>query len=369
MRFVFRVDASTEIGSGHVIRCLTLATELRRQGHECIFICREHFGHLGELIGARRFTVHLLPNPRESTYRDDVLNWNRHADWLQVHWEEDAVQSLSVLTVYKNIDWLVVDNYALDIHWEQRVRAQTRRILVIDDLADRLHECDILLDQNVIGDDAVDTYKALVNASCSLLLGPCYALLAPEYKMLAQALPERDGVIARVLVFVGGSDPNHLTERYLQALTSDKFAHLFVDVVVGKNHPNPEAVRKLVTARLRTRLYCGLPSLAVLMVRADIMLGAGGTTNWERLCLGLNSVVVSVAHNQHAINKTLADKHLIEFLGDIEQVSVEKISSKIESLLSNSDVVQKRSNAMRKVVDGLGVTKVVEKMLGNYYGA
>lgn len=358
---MFRTDASIQIGTGHVMRCLTLADELTRQGDQCQFICREHEGHLGELITSKGYKLHLLPSVTSSEYPLSDIAGKAHAythkEWLGVPWQVDAAQTLKVLEALA-VDWLVVDHYALDKCWEQQVKNTVGKLMVIDDLADRAHQANLLLDQNVLNTEQEKHYKALVNAECKLLLGPRYSLLGEEYGCLARALPERDGQVARVMIFVGGSDPHHLTERYLEAISAAEFDVLAVDVVIGKNHPAPETVAKMVSLRQGTRLYSGLPSLAALMVRADLMLGAGGTTNWERMCLGLNSIVVSVAANQDAINEELAAQELIRFVGQAQDVDMERIRSTLGRVLENRQYNRDQSRAMREVTDGSGTAQV-----------
>jgi UDP-2,4-diacetamido-2,4,6-trideoxy-beta-L-altropyranose hydrolase len=368
MRVVFRADASVQIGTGHLMRCLTLADELTRQGHECRFICREHNGHLGELISSKGYQLTLLQVDGGTKFESSDNGNTAYADWLGAPWQQDVEQTVEALTPFK-ADWLVVDHYALNACWEQQVAKAVGRIMVIDDLADRAHECSLLLDQNVLGAEVQHRYETKVNKTCQLLLGPSYALLRPEYGLIADVLPERDGNISRFLVFVGGSDPYHLTERYLHALDAREFDHLFVDVVLGKNHPSPEMVKQLVAKRVKTRLYAGLPSLAALMVRADLMLGAGGATNWERMCLGLNSVVVSVARNQDDINRELESQRLISFVGNAEVLGVEPIRESIQFTLRNPKHNQHQSIAMRRIVDGYGAQRVAQKLKEICYGA
>jgi len=361
MHIGFRVDASIQIGTGHVMRCLTLADALSSQGHACVFICRDLNGHLGELIARRGFEVHCL-KPEVSADRcaeDDAPL--AHADWLGVPWQQDAEQTLRTLAGHK-VDWMVVDHYALDARWERSIASVANRILAIDDLADREHQADILLDQNALSEAIKERYRDLVNRQCGLFLGPKYALLGPEYRLLANAMPERDGHVSRVLIFVGGSDPHHLTERYLKALANTELKHLAVDVVIGNNHPSPEVVLQIVESRERARLYRGLPSLSALMIRADLMLGAGGATNWERMCLGLPAIVVSVARNQYSINKELDDLSLLHFLGTAENVSVEKIMKCVTSVFKNIHRNSAQSRAMREVVDGNGTARLVKAM-------
>lgn len=365
VKVAFRADASVQIGTGHVMRCLTLADELTRQGHECRFVCPEHEGHLGDLITSKGYGLTLLPSCSDNELDTKDSRSDNYALWLGVPWQEDARQTLDALTPWQP-DWLVVDHYALDAEWERALANAVGSIMVIDDLANRPHECSLLLDQNVLDSRIAKRYERLTSEDCTLLLGPKYALLRPEYAELAKSLPKRDGVISRVMIFVGGSDPYHLTERYLRALTAPEFKHLFVDVVIGKNHPAPANVESLVEARARTRLYSGLPSLAALMVRADLMLGAGGATNWERMCLGLNSVVVSVAENQDQVNKELSSRELIHFLGKAEEVDSLIISDILKVLLESPEKISVCSEKMQAVVDGLGCVRVVNKLLSQY---
>ena len=362
MKIAFRVDASLQIGTGHVIRCLTLSDELTRQGYECRFVCREHPGHLGDLITSKGYSLILLPSHIDNEQGTMNSRSDNDGQWLGVSWQEDASQTLNALRAWEP-DWLVVDHYALDSKWEHALTNSVGSIMVIDDLGNRPHECSILLDQNVLDDTMIERYERLTSKDCTLLLGPKYALLRSEYAELAKSLPKRDGVISRVLVFVGGSDPYHLTERYLKTLSDSEFTHLFVDVVIGNNHPAPRVVERLVEGRTRTRLYSGLPSLAALMVRADLMLGAGGATNWERMCLGLSSIVVSVAENQYEINKELLSRALIYFLGKVDEVDSLNISNMLNQLVGSPERVAACSEKMRVVVDGLGCPRVVNKLL------
>ncbi|GAA0841471.1 UDP-2,4-diacetamido-2,4,6-trideoxy-beta-L-altropyranose hydrolase [Marinobacter szutsaonensis] len=362
MKISFRTDASVQIGSGHVMRCLTLAEELRRRGHDCGFICKAHQGHLGDLIAKKGFKLDLLneTTPEESLADNDLES--THTGWLGGTWQMDANQTQMILA-REQPDWLVVDHYALGAQWERLVASEVGQIMVIDDLADRDHECSILLDQNVLDSSGQHRYQRLVNENCILLLGPRYALLRPEYAELANALPERDGTVVRVLIFVGGSDPHHLTERYLEALTAPEFSHLLVDVVVGANHPSPAAVERLVEQRAKTRLYSQLPSLSALMVRADLMLGAGGATNWERMCLGLNALVVSVADNQYKINEALGNQRTLYFLGKVDCLTADSIHATLRTVREYPKSVAEQSSRMRALVDGNGCERVAQLLI------
>ena len=215
MQIAFRTDASLDIGTGHVMRCLTLAALLQEAGATCRFICRDHPGNLIELIRTRGFEVQTLA--RQKTVQDTESAQETYADWLGANWETDAQQTETALGDII-VDWLVVDHYALDTGWEKQLRSTCRGLMVIDDLANRNHDCDLLLDQN-LGRVASD-YANLVPQNCALLIGPAYALLRPEFSAHRQAsLARRNAAnLKRLLITMGGVDKDNATGKILTAL-------------------------------------------------------------------------------------------------------------------------------------------------------
>jgi len=180
---VFRTDAALQIGTGHVMRCLTLAEALAERGAHCRFVCREHSGNLMELIRDRGFDAIGLPveSGRLATEASSDEPIGAHATWLGADWAVDAEQACAALGDM-DADWLIVDHYALDVRWERSLRSRCRRLMVIDDLADRIHDCDLLLDQN-LGREPRD-YAGLVPDCSAILVGPRFALLRPEFAAL-----------------------------------------------------------------------------------------------------------------------------------------------------------------------------------------
>lgn len=340
------------------MRCLALADSLARAGATCTFICRAHPGHLGELLKARGHALRLLTSSTEVTDQE-----SGHASWMGAAWEEDARQTLEQID--EMVDWLVVDHYSIDHRWEDAVRAGCRRLAVIDDLADRPHSCELLLDQNWHGSGAQSRYKELTPAHCVHLLGPQYALLGPEYAELKRWRPEHDGLVRRVLLFFGGSDPDNLTAKALAALSTPEFSTLVLDVVVGQNHPDPSGIAQMATARSGTVVHQNLPSLAGLMLRSDLMLGAGGSTNWERMCLGLPSIVISIADNQVAINRALSVDGYIDFLGPADGVSVDDIADAVSDAVNSPELLRTRSRIGRDLVGGDGAVTMTDVMMGS----
>ena len=275
------------------MRCLTLAEDLRERGVATRFVCRAHPGHLIEWLRQRGMAVHAMPEPAESRGMSAPEN---HSDWLGVTQTEDADQTIQALRG-EHPEWLIVDHYGLGSAWERRLRGHAGKLMVIDDLANRPHDCDLLLDQNYSTGSA-GRYRELVPEMAALALGPRYALLRPEYLQHRLVLRERDGRVRRVLIFFGGSDSYNMTGMALAALSGAEFDRLEVDVVIGPNNVHRARLERAIAERPLTTAYGHRPHLADLMAQADLAIGAGGTTTWERLCLGLPSLVVSIAENQ-----------------------------------------------------------------------
>lgn len=360
-----RVDASMTMGTGHVMRCLTLADALRKRGVQCQFICREHPGHMIATIRQRGFEVKGLP-AGSSDFRPAPaaeLPLTAHAGWLACDWQMDAEQTSQAVAAIKP-DLLVVDHYAIDSQWEKSLRPVVPKIMVIDDLADRRHDCDFLLDQNWFGNDMSGRYHGLISHHCLTMFGPGFALLKPEYAILRSLMPPRDGEVRRLLVFMGGSDPEDTTSAVMEALDQPGLENLAVDVVLGLNHPDPEGLKRKISERRATHVHCGLSSLAGWMARADLMISAGGSTSWERMCLGLPAIVISIAHNQTATSAAMAEAGYIDFLGGCAEVNVDLIAHAVRHCMEDPGRLMKISLMSQDLVTGTGVLRVCELLLG-----
>jgi len=323
---VVRVDASSHIGTGHVSRCVTLMKCLKQRDFDITFVCRELPGNMVAEIRKEGF----------------------------------AVCDIEVLEK-GNWDWLVVDHYELDYSFEIIMRSKVKKILVIDDLADRSHDCDLLLDQNLY-DGMESRYRGLVPANCQVLTGPRYALLRPEF-VEARRHAQRDSELHRILVFFGGSDPTNETEKVLRAISQFNRTDIFVDILVGLSNPHRDKLQTLVSALPRMALLEHVKKISKLMLNADLAIGGGGATSWERCCLGLPSIIVAVADNQIAISQTLSDRGYQIYLGESKDVSAGAIAEALNDCTDHfSDAVAMGLNSM-ELVDGLGTGRVVAAML------
>jgi UDP-2,4-diacetamido-2,4,6-trideoxy-beta-L-altropyranose hydrolase len=355
MKVAIRTDASTEMGSGHVMRCMTLAEALKNNGASVIFISSKHSGNLNHLIVRKGFQIIELEQPENKK----IINLNNGDDyikWLGVSQMEDAEETINAIKNDKP-EWLVVDHYSIDEKWENELRPHVNKLLVIDDIANRRHNCDVLLDQNY-SPNGTNRYDGKIPKKTKTLIGPNYALLSPEYFKARKSLRQRSGTIERVLIFMGGSDPDNLTTLVLQSFTSVGLQAINLDVVIGFNNTNGEAIRALCELRGRAQCHTSLPHLANLMLKADLCIGAGGSTTWERFCLGLPTIVITTGANQVHTTEALSASDFIEYLGTASTVSAEILEEKIRQMINSPELLVRQSVAGQKLIDGLGAGRV-----------
>ena len=304
MYIAFRTDATSQIGTGHFMRCLTLADALKKQGAQICFISRNLPDHLREMLSVKGMDLVSLKIAASASQIDGLA----HSAWLGTSQTQDAQDTIQALTG-QTVEWLVVDHYALDARWETAMRNTAKQIMVIDDLADRVHDCDVLLDQNFYA-DMQTRYSGKVPEHCSLLLGPRYALLREEFRNLRDQIQPRTGAVKRILVFFGGVDADNYTGLAIKALAEIKLKKVQVDVVIGAQHPCRTEI-ELNCAQQGFICYVQTNKMAELMASADLAIGAGGTAIWERSCLGLPSISLCVAENQRKQIRDAAEVGLL----------------------------------------------------------
>lgn len=362
MKVVFRADASLQIGSGHIMRCLTLADALKADGAECHFICREHPGHLLDFIRSKGYNTHSLINassPVDPVVVDAVQPV--HAHWLGTTQLQDAAASIAILETIKP-EWMVVDHYALDASWEASVREHARKILVIDDLADRNHLCDLLLDQN-LGHSKQD-YVGRVPENCRLLIGAQYALLRPEFARLRSASLKRRRVpqLAHILITMGGVDQQNASGAVLRALKSCALPEdCTISVIMGLTAPWIEDVSEAAEQMpWPTEVLQNVTDMGARMVAADLVIGAAGGSAWERCCLGVPTILVILADNQKSGAGALAASGSAIVLGPVSAIC-DGLKPAVYSL-THTGKLRAMSQSASNVADGLGVQRVIKYM-------
>lgn len=340
MNIIFRVDSSTKMGMGHLMRCLTLADEFKKQNHNIAFICRELLGNLIDLVKQKNHEVIALPV--DKAFQSDSI----YLDWLGAEQEEDAAQVIDKIP--KNVNLLIVDSYALDEKWHKKLRSHAKKIMVIDDLADRNFDCDILLNQNL--GSKKENYKNKVPKDCQLLLGCDYALLRPEFaESRKEVLTKRKQTksIKNILISMGGSDTNNLTYDVLQGINDD----FNVIVVLGASSPHNDTILSYAKNK-NIKVVINARNMAELMLETDLAIGAGGSTSWERCCLGLPTLSYVTEDNQRTIAENL------ERIGAVK--IVKNFTQDFQELSNNFSAWKKMSNHAQNICDGLGAKRVVE---------
>lgn len=355
MTVLFRVDASLLMGSGHVMRCLTLANALKENGAVCEFICREHPGNLIGFIQSQGFQTLNLGEPCTDI---SAYSSSQYLQWLGATQECDASTCRRALDDHK-YDWLIVDHYGIDYRWQELLGSHYKRLAVIDDLASRSHCCDVLLDQTY--GRTMSDYQALVPQQCDILTGSQYALLRPDFLSFRQASLERrkHAGLKRILISLGGVDSSNVTEQVLAGLCGISLPEdSEIVVVMGATAPCLNAVRRRASEMpWRTSVLVNISDMAGQMYAADLAIGAAGSSSWERCCLGLPTLMFVLADNQKFAASLLSSAGAVKVLASDESMAVQ-LSKSIELALYDHDFLASMTAAASCVTDGTGTGKV-----------
>lgn len=348
---VFRVDASRQIGIGHLVRCLVLADEFERLGHQCTFICRDLPGHQGALVAKHGHRLVLLPFVSEAV---DFIGINGYFD-------RDSEETRVALAGEKP-DWLVCDHYGIDERWETALRGTVGRILVVDDLANRRHDCDALIDQNLFP-DIHERYSDRVEPGTLLLLGPEYALLRNEFAARRANLDRCFDQPPCLFVGFGGADPANATEQVITALLAAFGETPKMVVVAGPANPHFDRLYALCESRHNTQLYRSMEHMADCLVQADLAIGGGGVSALERCSLGVPSLIYAIADNQIIPSETLSGMGAARYLGKIEHLDTDELVTSVGQLAASAQARATLSRSGMKLVDGVGACRAVASLL------
>jgi len=357
MKAVIRADASTRIGNGHVMRCLTLAKALRQIGVDTSFICRPLPGDLISYIQLQGVAVFELP-----ALTQEQFGACNDPEKVLPHWQQDAEECLALLAGHET-HWLIIDHYGLDASWHQTMRPACHQILVMDDMANRPLDADALLDPNP-GRQSAD-YDAYVPVEAPRYIGPAYAILKPDFAALrAQSLNRRLGAQGmHILVSLGGVDNQNITDSVLQSLESATLPlDTRITVVLGLHAPWRSSVARTVSCMsYPTQLITHTEHMAELMCDADLAIGAAGTTALERCCMGLPSIQLVLADNQATAAVALAQAGAaltIPLQPDLSQA----LHNALQHLLQ-PDNLSNMQQAAADMVDGQGCQRVLEEVM------
>lgn len=360
MNIVVRVDSSFDIGAGHLMRCLTLANALRERGAHVSFVCGDSPGNQNSILRKQRYIVYELKAPPTESFSSVSVSM----DGVAVDWEFDAQQTIqSLIGDIDKIDWLIVDHFSLDARWEAKIKDHVKKIMVIDNLADRAHNCDLLLDYEDLNGDVSDRYLDHVPERCLRLLGPRYVILRPEFAKMRKIVKCRNGSIKNILIFMGSSDQLNITGQILETLVAVTVEKFHIDVVVGYINPHKVTIQHLCSKVPNATYHCQTSDMASLMARSDLMIGTAGVSIWEACCLGLPSMVIVTAKNQELATKTLATKGILTNLGVQGNLSMQNFKANIRDMFNDSSICRSQSKKAYELVDGDGVEKIISNVL------
>jgi UDP-2,4-diacetamido-2,4,6-trideoxy-beta-L-altropyranose hydrolase len=354
VRVAIRVDASALIGGGHVMRCLTLANVLAERGAEVTFVTAAMSNALGERIeasGHRLVRISRFPDVQRE-----------RSDWHEppLDAKDQAKEAAETAAAIAMADWVIVDHYLLDARWHSAVRSSARNVLVVDDLANRPCDCDLLLDQT-FGRSPAD-YADLIPASARVLAGSNYALLRPEFERERGAALDRrkeESGTNRILISIGTTDIGGSTSKIIDQVLAEA-APCEINIVLGPNASSLEHVRQLAEQNSNIRLHVDTAQMARLMRDADLAIGAAGTTSWERCCLGLPTIALILAENQRPSAAALAKAGAV-----VAVERVEDIGPALHELLGHPARLQQMSAAGFPIVDGRGAERVASAIFGD----
>jgi UDP-2,4-diacetamido-2,4,6-trideoxy-beta-L-altropyranose hydrolase len=348
---VFRCDASLKIGIGHVMRCMALAMQMRKDNFNVIFVCRDHDGNLIEFIG-KTFQVYTLKSDLDAS---QAANDN-YGNWLGVSQEFDAKQTLEI--IHKIAPQLIiVDHYALDEAWELYIKSHAViEICVIDDLANRRHCSDYLIDQTL--NRQPEEYASFVPNSTKLLCGINFALVRDEFAVYRQRslVRRRDFQLKRVLISIGGTDPTNISKAIMdEILNVCRQLEIQIDLVLGHNNP---WVSSFISFQRKNkdllRIIQSTNNMAEIMTAADIAIGASGTSSWERCVLGLPTIQIIQVENQRDIALALERVGAVKLVHEIDQITplIERAGTWMHNV----------SEKAKTICDGRGLQRVLQQM-------
>ena len=335
MKIAFRVDASPDIGIGHLMRCLALSEELLRRGHECFFLLKVVHPEVLERIKKFGCTSYLLP--RTASLQQDL-------------------DSVIEYVFHQSIDWVVTDHYMIDASYVKEVKHQGFHVLSIDDNARIHYYSDIVVNQNI----GAEKLAFSAEPYTALLLGPSYVMLRDE---LLRRGEKKHSLSARnLLITLGGTDPDNFLLSVLQSL-EDVAKDIDISAVIGPFNPHGAALQAFQkTTTMRLRLVQSPPNMAELYLQADLAISAAGSSCYELAYFGIPNLMISVAANQLSIAHEMDKQRIGIYLGEKHDLQQESLKDKVNEFLRNQSLRDHLSENGQKLVDGKGKERIVNRM-------
>lgn len=358
MKILFRADASVQQGTGHIMRCLVIADELRKRGHECIFLTQPFLPNFLAQIKDRQHRLVFFKKNEMELVNDSVNN--EYLAWLGRPIIQDAMETLDVIKCERP-DIIITDHYAINATWTSMVSCNEIKTVVIDDLANREHLCDVLIDQNF--GRAPEQYKGLVSQKTKILAGAEYIFIKDDFRKKRKAAQKArlNRPPKRLNICMGGIDKDNVTYSVLETIRELNYLKNWgIDIVLRSASPHANTLREYVeNQKIDMQLHFDAENMASLFSKADLAIGAGGVTLWERCCMGLPTVLLTIADNQIPAALAMTKTGAVIYAGDIRKQHWEnKLDEKLKTLAQDVDVIHKMSRNAFDVCDGTGIDKV-----------
>ena len=342
-KLFIRADSSTEIGAGHVMRCLALAQAWQDAGGEAVYVSASLGAKLEERLRSEKIDLVRIESSPGSP--------------------EDARQTVEVAKK-RDVNWVVVDGYHFGAEYQQAVKDADLRLLFIDDNGHVDHYyADIVLNQNIHATE--DLYRNR-EPYTHLLLGTKYVLLRREFLKWRGWKREIPAVAKKILITMGGGDPENTTLKVIRALQQISMDGLETKVVIGWNSPHYDELKStILESKIPIELLRDIDDMSGLMTWADVAVLAGGSTVWETAFMGLPSIVIVLAPNQYPIAEKMGEINAVLNLGWYNKVSPDVITKSIEHLSVDADYRKRLMTQSRNLVDGEGGIRVVKALIEN----
>jgi UDP-2,4-diacetamido-2,4,6-trideoxy-beta-L-altropyranose hydrolase len=333
-----RCDASVAIGTGHAMRCLALAQAWQDSRATAVFAMAQATPAIEELL--QRESIEIARLKVEPGSAGDV-------------------QETVALARAKRASWVVVDGYGFGADYQLGLKNAGVKVLFIDDNGHAGHySADLVLNQNA---HAHDGFYPSRETSTRLLLGPRFAMLRREFTSWREWKRENPAIARKLLVTMGGSDPDNLTQRVVEAILSD--GNFETTVVAGGSNPHLANLRQIVSGSGReVRLLENVTNMPELMANADLAVAGAGTTSWEMCFLGLPALLIVLAENQQGVADELAKRGIVVHLGRGSGLAQSTIAAEVRSLAASPGVRREMGQRGRALVDGRGAERVVRAM-------
>lgn len=348
-----RADAGTKIGIGHMMRCLALAERLEKKFDKIVVISNQLPRSLSTAIKNKGYSVH------------HICGYTHEEQKIQLEHKKaiknDVKQCSKIIKMYRGTsNWLLVDHYGIDHKWEDIIRNNVEKIIVIDDLANRKHNCDVLIDQNLYR-NMRKRYQKLVPKKCLQLLGTKFALLRPEFKNARKKL-KRKYELRRILISFGGSDPSNETAKVLRGLKEHNLKYK-IDVLIGVSNPHRKSIKRLCDNNPLCTLHDHTESIANLIANADLAIGGGGSMTWERCCLGLPTIVSILSDDQQQLTEEVVKIGCVINLGRASRLTSNDYVNAVDRM--KIKLLKKMSKKCLHIVDGNGAECVANEISDN----